>query len=138
MFGWILVVGIILLIVGVTINNKEKIINKFKSIVEDNKKKKKGENEFTNVLAEIGLEVYKRTKKVNVIKVVAIIVPLVIAFIIGRIVIKEVVLALPEGNVTSAFTQTGSTVFAGFGIVAVAIIVMMAFGLINTIGNGRF
>jgi len=39
--------------------------------------------------------------------------------------------ALMGGNATNGLTSTMTTVFAGFGLVAVGIIVLAAFGLIN-------
>jgi hypothetical protein len=36
-----------------------------------------------------------------------------------------------QGNVTAGIDSTQATVFAGFGLVAVGIIVLAAFGLIN-------
>jgi len=54
---------------------------------------------------------------------------------VGYLVIAQVRVALPEGindtNLTNAMNNTQVTVFAGFGLLAVGIIVMAAFGLIN-------
>ena len=39
--------------------------------------------------------------------------------------------ALVAGNVTAGLNSTQTTVFAGFGLIAVGIIVLAAFGIIN-------
>jgi hypothetical protein len=58
-----------------------------------------------------------------------------IVLMVGYLVIAQVVAALPTSNLDNATTagiaSTKSTVFAGFGLVAVGIIVLAAFGLIN-------
>lgn len=57
-----------------------------------------------------------------------------IVLMVGYIVIAQVVAALPastDGNVTAGIASTQTTVFAGFGLIAVGIIVLAAFGLIN-------
>jgi len=57
-----------------------------------------------------------------------------IVIMIGYIVIAQVRSALPtsaNANVTNGITSTENTVFAGFGLIAVGIIVLAAFGLIN-------
>jgi hypothetical protein len=56
-----------------------------------------------------------------------------IVLMVGYIVIAQVKAALPAtDNATSdSLDATQSTVFAGFGLVAVGIIVLAAFGLIN-------
>ena len=62
-----------------------------------------------------------------------------IVLMVGYLVIAQVVAALPTtgltatqaGNVTAGITATQNTVFAGFGLIAVGIIVLAAFGLIN-------
>jgi hypothetical protein len=62
-----------------------------------------------------------------------------IVLMVGYLVIAQVRAALPtsgltdtvEGNVTAGLDSTQATVFAGFGLVAVGIIVLAAFGLIN-------
>ena len=61
-----------------------------------------------------------------------------IVLMVGYIVVAQVKAALPtqgtdaSGNLTSAgIASTQATVFAGFGLVAVGIIVLAAFGLIN-------
>ena len=62
-----------------------------------------------------------------------------IVLMVGYLVIAQVRAALPtsglptgvEGNVTAGMDSTQSTVFAGFGLIAVGIIVLAAFGLIN-------
>ena len=57
-----------------------------------------------------------------------------IVLMVGYLVIAQVSAALPETeavNVTSELEATQSTVFAGFGLIAVGIIVLAAFGLIN-------
>jgi len=57
-----------------------------------------------------------------------------IVLMIGYIVIAQVQAALPTStnvNVTNGIASTASTVFAGFGLIAVGIIVLAAFGLIN-------
>ena len=57
-----------------------------------------------------------------------------IVLMVGYLVIAQVRAALPastDGNVTAGMASTQATVFAGFGLVAVGIIVLAAFGLIN-------
>ena len=57
-----------------------------------------------------------------------------IVLMVGYIVIAQVKTALPtsaDGNVTAGIAATQQTVFAGFGLIAVGIIVLAAFGLIN-------
>lgn len=57
-----------------------------------------------------------------------------IVLMVGYLVISQVRAALPAGsdaNVTAALNSTQATVFAGFGLIAVGIIVLAAFGLIN-------
>ena len=57
-----------------------------------------------------------------------------VVLMVGYIVIAQVRAALPsstDGNVTAGLNSTQSTVFAGFGLIAVGIIVLAAFGLIN-------
>ena len=57
-----------------------------------------------------------------------------IVLMVGYIVIAQVRAALPTSvdNATSAgINSTQTTVYAGFGLVAVGIIVLAAFGLIN-------
>ena len=57
-----------------------------------------------------------------------------VVLMVGYIVIAQVRAALPsqaDGNVTTGLANTQSTVFAGFGLIAVGIIVLAAFGLIN-------
>ena len=56
-----------------------------------------------------------------------------IVLMVGYLVVAEVKAALPvvDANVTAALNSTQSTVFAGFGLLAVGIIVLAAFGLIN-------
>jgi len=62
-----------------------------------------------------------------------------IVLMVGYLVIAQVRAALPTdqlsaevaGNVTAGLDSTQATVFAGFGLVAVGIIVLAAFGLIN-------
>ena len=57
-----------------------------------------------------------------------------IVLMVGYLVIAQVSAALPETdtvNVTAELEATQDTVFAGFGLVAVGIIVLAAFGLIN-------
>ena len=57
-----------------------------------------------------------------------------IVLMVGYIVIAQVVSALPTStnvNVTAGIATTQATVFAGFGLIAVGIIVLAAFGLIN-------
>lgn len=57
-----------------------------------------------------------------------------VVLMVGYIVIAQVKTALPDqedGNVTEALENTQRTVFAGFGLIAVGIIVLAAFGLIN-------
>jgi len=62
-----------------------------------------------------------------------------IVLMVGYLVIAQVRAALPldqldasvAGNVTAGLDSTQATVFAGFGLVAVGIIVLAAFGLIN-------
>jgi len=61
-----------------------------------------------------------------------------VVLMVGYVVIAQVRAALPTqatdaaGNATTAgIISTQSTVFAGFGLIAVGIIVLAAFGLIN-------
>lgn len=57
-----------------------------------------------------------------------------VVLMVGYIVIAQVQAALPTStniNVTNGIASTTSTVFAGFGLIAVGIIVLAAFGLIN-------
>ena len=58
-----------------------------------------------------------------------------IVLMVGYLVIAQVRAALPtdnlDGNTTAAMDATQATVFAGFGLIAVGIIVLAAFGLIN-------
>jgi len=56
-----------------------------------------------------------------------------IVLMVGYLVVAEVKAALPvvDANVTAALDSTQATVFAGFGLLAVGIIVLAAFGLIN-------
>lgn len=58
-----------------------------------------------------------------------------IVLMVGYLVIAQVRTALPtddlDENVTDGMDSTQSTVFAGFGLIAVGIIVLAAFGLIN-------
>ncbi|MFW6377297.1 MAG: hypothetical protein ACOCZ5_01500 [bacterium] len=57
-----------------------------------------------------------------------------IVLMVGYLVVAQVQAALPETedvNVTAELESTQSTVFAGFGLIAVGIIVLAAFGLIN-------
>lgn len=56
-----------------------------------------------------------------------------IVLMVGYLVVAQVKAALPvvDANVTAALESTQATVFAGFGLLAVGIIVLAAFGLIN-------
>jgi hypothetical protein len=56
-----------------------------------------------------------------------------IVLMVGYIVIAQVKAALPatDATVNASLDSTQATVFAGFGLVAVGIIVLAAFGLIN-------
>jgi hypothetical protein len=56
-----------------------------------------------------------------------------IVLMVGYLVVAQVKAALPvvDANVTAALNSTQATVFAGFGLLAVGIIVLAAFGLIN-------
>ena len=58
-----------------------------------------------------------------------------IVLMVGYLVIAQVRDALPtsglDDNTTDAMDSTQNTVFSGFGLVAVGIIVLAAFGLIN-------
>jgi len=66
-----------------------------------------------------------------------------VVLMVGYLVISQVRAALPQGNtlwngtnytdggIPSALGSTQATVFAGFGLIAVGIIVLAAFGLIN-------
>lgn len=58
-----------------------------------------------------------------------------IVLMVGYLVIAQVQASLPTAtadyNITDEVDGTSSTVFAGFGLVAVGIIVLAAFGLIN-------
>jgi hypothetical protein len=57
-----------------------------------------------------------------------------IVLMVGYLVVAQVKAALPastDGNVTKGIANTQATVFAGFGLIAVGIIVLAAFGLIS-------
>ncbi len=56
-----------------------------------------------------------------------------VVLMVGYLVIVQVRAALPtQDNATeAALTSTQATVFAGFGLIAVGIIVLAAFGLIS-------
>ena len=58
-----------------------------------------------------------------------------IVLMVGYLVIAQVRAALPDDDLTNetkeGMDSTQSTVFAGFGLIAVGIIVLAAFGLIN-------
>ena len=57
-----------------------------------------------------------------------------VVLMVGYLVIAQVRSALPattDGNVTAGLASTQATVFAGFGLIAVGIIVLAAFVLIN-------
>ena len=57
-----------------------------------------------------------------------------VVLMVGYLVIAQVRAALPattDGNVTAGIASTQATVFAGFGLLAVGVIVLAAFGLIN-------
>ena len=57
-----------------------------------------------------------------------------VVLMVGYLVIAQVRAALPattDGNVTAGLASTQATIFAGFGLIAVGIIVLAAFGLIN-------
>ena len=57
-----------------------------------------------------------------------------VVLMVGYLVIAQVRAALPDsddGNVTAGMANTQATVFAGFGLIAVGIIVLAAFGLIS-------
>ena len=56
-----------------------------------------------------------------------------VVLMVGYLVIAQVRAALPtvDANTTQAIGATQTTVYAGFGLVAVGIIVLAAFGLIN-------
>jgi len=58
-----------------------------------------------------------------------------VVLMVGYLVIAQVRAALPttinDSNLTAALSSTQATVFAGFGLIAVGIIVLAAFGLIN-------
>lgn len=58
-----------------------------------------------------------------------------IVLMVGYLVIAQVksglLTSVNDANVTNAVNSTQNTVFAGFGLIAVGIIVLAAFGLIN-------
>jgi hypothetical protein len=59
-----------------------------------------------------------------------------IVLMVGYLVIAQVKVALPtadlnDSELNDSLDSTQATVFAGFGLVAVGIIVLAAFGLIN-------
>ena len=57
-----------------------------------------------------------------------------IVLMVGYLVVAQVQAALPETsevNVTEDLESTRETVFAGFALIAVGIIVLAAFGLVN-------
>ena len=57
-----------------------------------------------------------------------------VVLMIGYIVIAQARATLPnevDGNLTESMNNAQATIFAGFGLVAVGIIVLAAFGIIN-------
>jgi hypothetical protein len=56
-----------------------------------------------------------------------------IVLMVGYLVIAQVKAALPtvDNNTTAGINSTQTTVFAGFGLIAVGVIVLAAFGLIS-------
>jgi len=57
-----------------------------------------------------------------------------VALMVGYLVIAQVKSTMPVGvdaNITDAMNNSQATIFAGFGLLAVGIIVLAAFGLIN-------
>ena len=57
-----------------------------------------------------------------------------VVLVIGFVVIAQAKEALPdvvEGNITTAMNSAQSTIFAGFGLIAVGIIVLAGFGMIS-------
>jgi hypothetical protein len=62
-----------------------------------------------------------------------------VVLMVGYLVVAQVRAALPttglsanvQGNVTAGLDSTQTTVFAGFGLIAVGIIVLAAFGLVS-------
>jgi len=57
-----------------------------------------------------------------------------IALMVGYLVIAQVQVAMPNESVVNISAEVGAaenTIFAGFGLVAVGIIVLAAFGMIN-------
>ena len=58
-----------------------------------------------------------------------------IVLMVGYLVVAQVKAALPteglDNTTTEGLDSTQATVFAGFGLIAVGIIVLAAFGLIN-------
>jgi hypothetical protein len=56
-----------------------------------------------------------------------------IVLMVGYLIVAQVRSALPEvdNETSTALESTQATVFAGFGLIAVGIIVLAAFGLIN-------
>ena len=60
-----------------------------------------------------------------------------IALMVGYLVIAEVVSALPtdDAETNTSINDTKTTVFAGFGLLGVGIIVLAAFSLINVFRN---
>ncbi len=57
-----------------------------------------------------------------------------VVLMVGYLVIAQVKAALPsdvDANTTAGIQSTQNTVYAGFGLIAVGIIVLAAFGLIN-------
>ena len=61
-----------------------------------------------------------------------------IVLMVGYLVIAQVRAAMPttgnanvDGNVTAGLNSTQTTVFAGFSLIAVGIIVLAAFGMIS-------
>jgi len=58
-----------------------------------------------------------------------------VALMVGYLVIAQVRSSLPttinDTNLTTSMNNSQATIFAGFGLLAVGIIVLSAFGLIN-------
>ena len=57
-----------------------------------------------------------------------------VAVMIGYIVIAQVKATLPadaDANITAAMEASQTTIFAGFSLIAVGILVLAAFGLVN-------
>ena len=52
-------------------------------------------------------------------------------YIIGNVIVLNDGLSINDTNFTNSFNQSKTVVIAGFGLVAIGVIVVAAFGLVN-------